>query len=258
MLDGLNIGTIIMQVIRVLWGNSINDEIPKFPLLNNEVVYVWGDDNNQMLLDRGYKTRLLNTSIFEDRYNHFGKKLFALNEALKEFSEVLLLDWDCYMLKPLDEYFYNSLKEKPIQIPLYIQHKDTKDAILEILPPNQSIELQKELDILGDGFKKYGWEWEDGFVAPNFGFVYCRDVKLGAELLKIAQRENLQTVVDEFATLLYVNCSLDEYIKKYLPSVVRGSSNDKFILDKRLHILCKKFNDYVDTQIELKPYFEHV
>ena len=110
----------------------------------------------------------------------------------------------------------------------------------------------------GDGFKKYGWEWEDGFVAPNFGFVYCRDVKLGAELLKIAQRENLQTVVDEFATLLYVNCSLDEYIKKYLPSVVRGSSNDKFILDKRLHILCKKFNDYVDTQIELKPYFEHV
>ena len=83
MLDGLNIGKIIMQIIRVLWGDSINNEIPKFPLLDNEVVYVWGDDNNQMLLDRGYKTRLLTTPIFEDQYNHFGKKLFALNEALK-------------------------------------------------------------------------------------------------------------------------------------------------------------------------------
>ena len=247
-----------MKIIRVLWGNKINNEIPKIPLLKNEVVYVWGKENNKMLLERGYETRLLDVSIFEDEYNHFGKKLYALNEALKEFNEVLLLDWDCYLLKPLDEHFYNSLKEKPIQIPLYIQHKNTKEAILEILPPNQSIKLQKELDLLGKGFKKYAWEWEDGFVAPNFGFVYCRDINLGSNLLKIAQRENLQTVVDEFATLLYVNCSLNEYIKKYLPSVVRGSSNDKFILDKKLHHLCKKFNNYVDTQINLTPYFEHV
>ena len=150
-----------MKIIRVLWGNKINNEIPKIPLLKNEVVYVWGKENNKMLLERGYETRLLDVSIFEDEYNHFGKKLYALNEALKEFNEVLLLDWDCYLLKPLDEHFYSSLKEKPIQIPLYIQHKNTKEAILEILPPNQSIKLQKELDLLGKGFKKYAWEWED-------------------------------------------------------------------------------------------------
>tara|TARA_R110002012_G_scaffold145976_2_gene304296 strand:- start:4058 stop:4801 length:744 start_codon:yes stop_codon:yes gene_type:complete len=247
-----------MKIIRVLWGDKINHEIPKIPLLEDEVVYVWGEKNNELLLERGYETRLLDDVVFEDKYNHFGKKIFALNEALKEFIEVLLLDWDCYMLKPLDEHFYNTLREKPIQIPLYIQHKDTKDAILEILPSNQSIELQKELDLLGEGFKKYGWEWEDGYVAPNFGFVYCRNLNFGEQLLKIAQRENLQTVVDEFATLLYVDCSLDEYIEKYLPSVIRGSSNDKFILDKRLHHLCKKFNNYVDNKIKITPYFEHI
>ena len=87
-----------MKIIRVLWGNKINNEIPKIPLLKNEVVYVWGKENNKMLLERGYETRLLDVSIFEDEYNHFGKKLYALNEALKVFNEVLLLDWDCYLL----------------------------------------------------------------------------------------------------------------------------------------------------------------
>ena len=225
-----------MKIIRVLWGDKINHEIPPFPLLENEVVYVWGEKNNQMLLDRGWKTRLLSNHTFEGEFNGFGKKIFALNQALEEFNEVLLLDWDCYLLKPLDDKFYNTLKEKPIQIPLYIQHKDTKDAILEILPPNQSIQMQKELDIMGKGFKKYGWEWEDGYVAPNFGFVYCRDKDFGNELLKIAINNDLQTVVDEFATLLYVDCTLEEYIKKYLPSVLRGGSNEKYILNQKLRI----------------------
>ncbi len=196
--------------------------------------------------------------MFEGEFNGFGKKLFALNQALEEFNEVLLLDWDCYLLKPLDDNFYNSLKEKPIQIPLYIQHKDTKDAILEILPPNQSIELQKELDLMGDGFKKYGWDWEDGYAAPNFGWVYCRDRDFPNYLITKALENNLQTVVDEFATLLYVDCTLEEYIEDYAPLVVRGSSNSKFILDERLHTLGKSFNDYIDTKIEITEYFEHI
>ncbi len=248
-----------MKIIRVLWGNDINHEIPPCPLMDNEVVYVWGDENNQMMIDRGWETRPYHTSfLFEGKHNAFGKKLLALKEAMDEFGEVLLLDWDCHLIKPLDEKFYNTLKTKPVQIPLYIQHKDTKDAILEILPPNQSIELQKELDILGKGFKKYGWEWEDGYVAPNFGFVYCRDKDFAQKLFDIAIKHDLQTVVDEFATLIQVNCTLEEYIKKYLPTVLRGSSNDKFIFDARLHKLGKKFNDYIDNITEITPYFNHV
>ena len=247
-----------MKIIRVLWGDGVNHEVPPFPLLENEIVYVWGEENNKQLLKRGFETRLLDISIFNGKFNFFGKKLFALEQALKEFNEVLLLDWDCYQLKPLDKYFYNSLKSKPIQIPLYIQPKNTKEAILEILPPNQSIELQKELDLMGNGFKKYGWEWEDGYVAPNFGWVYCRDKNLGCKLKEIAITKDLQTVVDEFATLLYVNCSLEEYIKKYLPAVVRGASNDKYNGNYTVHKIGRKFNDYIDTQIKMKPYFEHV
>ena len=34
--------------------DQINNEIPKIPLLKNEVVYVWGKEKNKMLLERGY------------------------------------------------------------------------------------------------------------------------------------------------------------------------------------------------------------
>ena len=79
-----------MKIIRVLWGNDINHEIPPLPLLENEVVYVWGDKNNQMMIDRGWETRPYHTNfMFEGKYNAFGKKLFALKEAMKEFGEVL-------------------------------------------------------------------------------------------------------------------------------------------------------------------------
>ena len=80
-----------------------------------------------------------------------------LDITLQEFDEVLLLDWDCYILRPLDKNFYDSLKEKPIQIPLYIQHKDTKAAILEVIPKEQPQALKDELTLLEEGFHKYGW-----------------------------------------------------------------------------------------------------
>ncbi len=55
--------------------------------------------------------------------------------------------------------------------------------------------MQKELDIMGKGFKKYGWEWEDGYVAPNFGVVYCRDKDFENELLKIKEKDELKSGV---------------------------------------------------------------
>ena len=246
-----------MKIIRVLWGDKFNPEVPRIRLLKDEVVYVYDLETSWELMVRGFEVRLVNEDLFDGKWNNFGRKLQCLDLALKEFGEVILLDWDCYQLKPFDDEFYNILKEKPIQIPLYIQHKDTKDSILEMLLP-QGRKMHEELELLEEGFKKYGWEWEDGIVAPNFGFVYCRDKSFGEKLVNIALKNDLTTVVDEFATLLYVDCTLEEYIEKYLTPVLRGSSNDKFILDNRLHKLGKKFNDYIDTQINIKSYFEHV
>tara|TARA_Y100000356_G_scaffold129543_1_gene130722 strand:+ start:6184 stop:6927 length:744 start_codon:yes stop_codon:yes gene_type:complete len=247
-----------MKIIRVLWGDKVNHEIPPFPLLENEIVYVWGEENNQLLIDRGWETRLLSSYMFEGEFNGFGKKLFALNQALEEFNEVLLLDWDCYLLKPLDDNFYNLLKEKPIQIPLYIQHEDTKNAILDLVGQNQSAKFMEEMDLLQEGFKKYGWEWEEGLVAPNFGFVYCRDKSFAKKLIDLAIKEDLKTVVDEFATKLYVDCTLEEYIEKYCASVLKGRSDEMIILDCKLHEVSRKFSKWLDTKIEIKPYFEHV
>ena len=56
-----------MKIIRVLWGDKINHEIPKIPLLEDEVVYVWGEKNNELLLERGYETRLLDDVVFEGK-----------------------------------------------------------------------------------------------------------------------------------------------------------------------------------------------
>lgn len=259
MLGGLNTGKDIMKLIRVLWGTNITHEIPRKPLFPDieEIVYVYGIENFWLLKEKGYTTRLVKEDLFNDRWNWFGKKLQVLDLALQEFGEVLMLDWDCYLSKPLDKYFYNSLKSKPIQIPLYIQHKKTKKAILDILPVQNST-LQEELSLLEKGFHKYGWKWEEGIVAPNFGFVYCRDKSFGKKLVDIALKNKLNSVVDEFATLLWANCSLEEYINQYCPSVVKGRSDQMLIYDCELHDISNKFSKWLDTKIEIKPYFEHV
>lgn len=249
-----------MKIVRVLWGNDVNYEVPKLPLFpEHEIVYCFDYESFWFVKNKGYKAHLVKEDLFKGgKINNFGRKLQALDLSLKKYKEVLLLDWDCYILKPLDKKFYNSLKQKPIQIPLYIQHKDTKQAIIETLPKSQSKSFIKELDLLEEGFHKYGWQWDDGIVAPNFGFVYCRDINFGEKLLQIAIKENLTSVVDEFATLLYVNCTLEEYIQQYLPTVLKGRSDQMLIYDCRLHEVSRKFSKWLDTKIKIKPYFEHV
>ena len=247
-----------MKIIRVHWGNKIDNEIPRVPLLKDEVVYVYSMDFYWELKKRGFEIRVVKEEIFNNEWNTFGRKLQCLDLALQEFGEVILLDWDCYQLKPFDDEFYKLLKQKPIQIPLYIQHKDTKNAILDLVGQNQSAKFMEEMDLLQEGFKKYGWEWEEGLVAPNFGFVYCRDKSFAKKLIDLAIKEDLKTVVDEFATKLYVDCTLEEYIEKYCAPVLKGRSDEMIILDCKLHEVSRKFSKWLDTKIEIKPYFEHV
>jgi|TARA_B110000908_G_C10217821_1_gene433687 hypothetical protein len=249
-----------IKIVRVLWGDQVNFEVPRIPLYpEQEVVYCFDYKSYWFVSDLGYDARLVKEDIFAgSKLNNFGRKLQALDIALQEFDEVLLLDWDCYILRPLDKNFYDSLKEKPIQIPLYIQHKDTKAAILEVIPKEQPQALKDELTLLEEGFHKYGWEWEEGIVAPNFGFVYCRDKSFGKKLLDITIKNDLTSVVDEFATLIYADCTLEEYIEKYAPRVLKGRADQMLIYDYRLHVISRKFNKWLDTKINIKSYFEHV
>ncbi len=250
-----------IKIIRVLWGGNVNHEIPRMPLYpEQEIVYCFDYESFWFIQDLGYEAKLVKDTKFDGKkgYNKFGRKLQALDLALQEFGEVLLLDWDCFILKPFDKNFYNSLKEKPIQIPLYIQHKDTKNAVLEMLVKDQSPSLLRELEDLEVGMNKYGWEWEEGVIAPNFGFVYCRDKSFGKKLVDIALEHDLNSVVDEFATLIYVDCTLEEYIEKYVPRVVKGRSDQMIIYDTRIHKLSRKFSKWLDTKVNITNYFEHV
>ena len=250
-----------IKIIRVLWGGNVNHEIPRIPLYpEQEIVYCFDYESFWFIQELGYEAKLVKDTKFDGKkgYNKFGRKLQALDLALQEFGEVLLLDWDCFILKPFDKNFYDSLKEKPIQIPLYIQHKDTKNAVLEMLVKDQSPSLLRELEDLEVGMNKYGWEWEEGVIAPNFGFVYCRDKSFGKKLVDIALEHNLNSVVDEFATLIYVDCTLEEYIEKYVPRVVKGRSDQMIIYDTRIHKLSRKFSKWLDTKVNIINYFEHV
>lgn len=250
----------MVKIVRVLWGDSVNHELPKVPIFSGqEVVYCFDYESFWFAQDLGYECKLVKDDLFPGKkLNNFGRKLQALDLALQEYDEVLMLDWDCYLLKPLDKNFYDSLKEKPIQIPLYIQHEDTAQAIIEIQDISPSKSFIDEMKLMEKGFHKYGWKWEEGIVAPNFGFVYCRDKSLGKKLVDIAIKEDLTTVVDEFATLIYVDCTLEEYIEKYTPRVLKGRSDQNLIYDNRLHDISRKFTKWLDTKIEISEYFEHV
>mgnify|MGYP003630608914 FL=1 len=274
MQGGVNIGKYIMKtnnikIIRSWWGDFADKfkEIPKFPLYpGQEIVYVWGKDNFKLLSRRGYICYLMKDDDY-DLDNIYGKKLLVLDKALQDWGEVLMLDWDCYILKPLDKHFYNSLQSKPIQIPLYAHHKDSKRSLIETIPTDHPLNNIKEysehiyttIDNLDKELPKYSWEWNDGLIIPNFGCVYSRDINFGKELIKITKQYNVKGLVEEFATWIYVNCSMEEYVKNYLPTYVLGVSEIKIVNQQfDIEIIQQEFNNHIKSLINYKPYLEHV
>ena len=261
-----------MKIIRSLWGHRENTlkEIPLFPLHDNEIVYVWGKGNEAELKSRGYKTRFVEEETSPFAYDLleliYERKLIALDLALKEFGEVILLDWDCYILRPLDDDFYKELRKKPIQCPLYAQHKDCYNSLYEIIPKDhpwfqdekEHNHLVKHLDIISRGFLKWHWKWEEGLISPNFGFFYSNDVTIGKKLIDIAIKNNMEGCVEEHAMFIFANCNLDEYIDRYHPTCLLGVSDEVTKSDTRIGNIQSNFNKYIKNNINYKPYLEHV
>ena len=114
-----------VKIIRTVYGsldNTVFREMPSIPTISNQIVYVWGEENQDWLNDKGYETRLQNENDLPEyvtEISDFIRKLISLKKGLEEFGEVLHLDWDCRILKPFDETFYGYLNEKPIQCPIY-------------------------------------------------------------------------------------------------------------------------------------------
>ena len=195
-----------------------------------------------------------------DLDNIYGKKLLVLDKALQDWGEVLMLDWDCYILKPLDKHFYNSLQSKPIQIPLYAHHKDSKRSLIETIPTDHPLNNIKEysehiyttIDNLDKELPKYSWEWNDGLIIPNFGCVYSRDINFGKELIKIGGPKTYDGIE------LVGKDSIGN-IDAELYNYVLGVSEIKIVRQQfDIEIIQQEFNNYIKSEINYKPYLEHV
>jgi len=262
-----------IKIIRFLWGYRENTlkEIPLFPLYpKNEIVYVWGKENERLLKERGYETRYVEEESSPYAYDLleliYERKVVALDLALKEFGEVLMLDWDCYILRPLDNNFLNELRKKPIQCPLYAQHQDCYNALYEVIPPNhpwfqdpeEHDHLENHLRIITKGFLKWHWKWEEGLISPNFGFFYSNDPTIGEKLIDIGIKNNMEGCVEEHAMFVYANCSLEEYIEKYHPTSLLGVSDRVTKQNTRIGNIQRKFNNHIKDNLKMNIYFEHI
>ena len=253
-----------VKIIRVVWANTGSDhvfnEIPKTPTIDNQLVYVWGEDVNEYIKSLGYDTVLVKDSRFSESNNtEYGRKLVAMDMALKEFGEVLLLDWDCRILRPFDQAFYDMLSEKETQCPLYCQHKRTVYSLMEALPKyKDDLLFESFANNMQVNFGKYSWTFGDGLATPNFGCVYSRDVNFASDLIRISIDNKITGCVEEHAMWIYANCTLTEYIKRYQPRFVQGVSDDRtdheFIISK----VQRSLNKYISESIDMNIYIKHI
>jgi len=255
-----------MQFIRAFWGdlNKFGQKYKKQILSVstdnlNEVVYVWGLDNFNFIKSIGYNCvlvsednydyNLANNHTFYD-YKSLNHKLWIVEYALKEYDEIIFLDWDCKLIKSIDTKFYDYLRNgNDLQVPLYIYPKNSLDWMIEQSPDMEFFSVLKQ------GVIKYSYDWNEHYVIPNTGFIYCRNKNIN--LLDISLKNNLQGVPDEFSVLLYAKergYQLDDYIKNIEPNIILGKEHD---LDWWIKIQ-NNFNDFVKNKIKKQIYFEHI
>jgi len=212
-----------MKIVRTFWGDlhRMGDRYPN-QIKNavndnlNEMVYVWGTDNFEYLTNLGYTCEL----ISEENYN------FDLAS---------------------DHTFYDfkSLNHKLFVLNLALQEWD------EILFLDWDCKFVGELD--NDFYRLLKDEWGSNYIIPNTGFIYCRKP---IDLLKISLENKLECLPDEFSVFMYAqknNLTLDEYILRHEPKIIRGKVHEEDWWIKSEN----EFNKYVESLINKKIYFEH-
>lgn len=265
-----------IPIIRALWGDTQRTlrEIIPLPLFKNEIVCVWGNKNESFLKSKGYSTINMSNLSTDPQYSspklQYYHKLEAVKKAGEVYGEFIFLDWDCYLLRPLDNYFYNSLqKGNDIQVPTYaytdikylgiqkqILNKTTKRYQNKITESFRQHLLQQEAQL-----RKYSWKHEDLLVSPNFCFFYSRNPNIGEELIEISKLNKVEICIEEHAMYLWANCSMDEFIKKYEPKVLYGTATETRTLgqyyDKENDPIIK-INNYISKLVDKTIYFNHI
>lgn len=134
--------------VRILWGDFLKEDLPYLSDLEKEydfkfsidnkilvrrfkididikkcmeqkfislfTVYTFGEKNHKQLLDMGIKSVLIHKEPYKYHpikgiYKH---KIYAHQYMMNDFDEIVFLDWDTYLTKPLYDGFWECLGKK--------------------------------------------------------------------------------------------------------------------------------------------------
>lgn len=247
-----------MKIVRTVWGNlshTIAETEGKY-FFEDEIVYVWGIENEDHLKRMGYKTFLMSTEESDLRYStqlmKYMHKLLAIQMADENHEEYILLDWDSSLSRELDEEFLKLLRSRgKVQCPLYCLPNNFYDLISKYaLSDEMSIFFKKQNELICD----HSWNFNEFRVIPNFSFFYSNKAKIGKELIEIAKSNEITSNIEEFSLFIWANCSLDEWINEYEPLVAIGQKTDSMEeVSRGLSLL----NVHIDSVLSKKIYINH-
>lgn len=257
-----------IQFIRSYWGDMENFfRRHKEEILNvskksklNETIYVWGTYNYNFIKSLGFNCVLMSeksTEYGNDHFFHSDKymlhKLYTIKRGVQDYGQVIFLDWDCEQIREIDDVFYNLIgkQNKDIQMPLYIYPKDYADTIfkkwIDIPAKEKNYILKQNIYLI-----KHNFNWDENYVTPNAGFIYCANESIIDELIKLNEILEIGIASEEMTFLEYTKNlvgNLKGYIENYEPLVCNGKKDD--------HFNQKDLNQYISQFIKKDIYFIH-
>ena len=88
--------------------------------------YVFGEDNYKYLVDQGFDCKLVDKKpiVWDMDKEQFRHKIEIWRCGMEDFDEIVHLDWDTQLIKPLPSDFWEVLEQKAsVQAILRIYHK---------------------------------------------------------------------------------------------------------------------------------------
>jgi hypothetical protein len=197
--------------VRILWGDFLQEDLPSLPDLEKEygfkfdkenkilirrfkidndikkcmeqkfiepfAVYTFGEKNHKQLIDMGIKSVLIHKEPYKYHpirgvYKH---KIYAHQYIMNDFDEVVFLDWDTYLTKPLPVDFWERMGKKEI--------------FQASLGKYRTPRINHRKDI------------QENRLIPTGAFVYMRDKSIPERLVKYNEGANAWSCEPAFARL---------------------------------------------------------
>jgi len=260
-----------IKVIRCLWGKpdhqffeknlqSYHDECyltkenDNLNGIDNQMVIVWDEPNRRLMEELGYQYHYMGESNEYSLNLNFLHKILALEKAMEMYDEILFLDWDCLAVKPIDKNFEDLLRSRGnIQIPLYYYPGEILDQFRKIDPKVDDSKHYFNM-FFYNMIRNCNWNFMDGLVIPNAGFIYCRDKSFFKNLLRIQKINGVISNIEEICALIYFKdliTNTEEYLEEIEPVVVLGK-DDLEMRGKQV-----LFNQYSIEKLKKDIYFIH-